>query len=154
MPLISCAMPVILLYLRWNITKLLRHFCRNNVSISKPPTVSHFNSKQMTLVSRETPDSDNDATCAELKADEGWKSSMTNNSRPISISSEPEKRWVDVVSGNNLFWRGECAENVKNVKLKLQYHWWWHMWPVTFTAPTSYDRMHSKWEDWTTCQRE
>lgn len=51
-------------------------------------------------MSRETPDSDNDATCAELKADEGWKSSMSNNSRPISISSEPEKRWMDIVSGN------------------------------------------------------
>lgn len=71
--------------------------------MSQPPIVSHFNSKQMTSVSRETPDSDNDATCAELKADEGWKSSMTNNSRPISISSEPEKRWVDIVSGNYLF---------------------------------------------------
>lgn len=56
--------------------------------------------ENLSTVSRETPDSDNDATCAELKADEGWKSSMSNNSRPISISSEPEKRWVDIVSGN------------------------------------------------------
>lgn len=60
-------------------------------------------------VSRETPDSDNDATCAELKADEGWKSSMSNNSRPISISSEPEKRWVDIVSGNYL----RVMQNIK-----------------------------------------
>lgn len=50
-------------------------------------------------VARETPDSDNDAMCAELKKDEGWKKSV-NNSRPVSISSEPEKKWVDIVSGN------------------------------------------------------
>lgn len=52
-------------------------------------------------VSKETPDSDNDATCAELKADEGFKSSVSNGSgsRPVSISSEPEKKWVDVVQG-------------------------------------------------------
>lgn len=52
------------------------------------------------LVSKETPDSDNDATCLELKADEGWKSATnTNNSRPVSISSEPpEQRWIDLVS--------------------------------------------------------
>lgn len=50
-------------------------------------------------VARDTPDSDNDAMCAELKKDEGWKKSM-NNSRPVSISSEPEKKWVDIVSGN------------------------------------------------------
>lgn len=70
-------------------------------------------------VSRETPESDNDATCAELKADEGWRlaqsnnnnnfngngtmnnssSSMNNNSnhRPNSLCSEPEIRWVDIV---------------------------------------------------------
>lgn len=53
-----------------------------------------------TAVSRETPESDNDATCAELKADEVWKSA--NNSRPVSISSEPENRWIDLVSGE---WR-------------------------------------------------
>lgn len=57
------------------------------------------------IVSRETPESDNDATCAELKADEGWKSSIMKNStsRPVSIVSETnsEKRWVDIVSGTN-----------------------------------------------------
>lgn len=54
-------------------------------------------------MSRETPDSDNDATCAELKADEGWKSSV-NNSRPVSVSSEPpEKKWVDIVSGKHVW---------------------------------------------------
>ena len=55
------------------------------------------------LVSKETPDSDNDATCAELKADEGFKSSVNNgssgSSRPVSISSEPERKWIDIVSG-------------------------------------------------------
>ncbi|KAJ6640624.1 Gamma-1-syntrophin [Pseudolycoriella hygida] len=64
-------------------------------------TVKHYKAATPFLqkqLSRETPDSDNDATCAELKADEGWKSSMSNNSRPLSISSEPEKRWVDIVS--------------------------------------------------------
>ena len=56
-------------------------------------------------VTKDTPDSDNDATCAELKADEGFKSSVNNGtisrscSRPMSICSEPEKKWVDVVSG-------------------------------------------------------
>lgn len=50
-------------------------------------------------MARETPDSDNDVMCAELKKDEGWKKSV-NNSRPVSISSEPEKKWVDIVSGN------------------------------------------------------
>jgi gamma-syntrophin len=78
-------------------------------------------------VSRDTPesDNDNDATCAELKADEGWRSaqnnnnnvhggatmnntfsnssfnSMNNNSnhhRPNSLCSEPEIRWVDIIS--------------------------------------------------------
>lgn len=57
-------------------------------------------------VSKDTPDSDNDATCAELKADEGFKSSMncsnSTGSRPVSISSEPEKKWVDVVTGKVL----------------------------------------------------
>lgn len=65
-------------------------------------------------VSRETPDSDNDATCAELKADEGWKSSMSNNSRPISICSEPEKRWVDIVSG-------EYAKIDRNIQCLMSY---------------------------------
>lgn len=81
------------------------------------------------IVSRDTPesDNDNDATCAELKADEGWRTatnnnnnvngatmnntysnnsfnSMNNNSmnsmnqRPHSLCSEPEIRWVDLVS--------------------------------------------------------
>lgn len=50
-------------------------------------------------VTRETPDSDNDATCAELKADEGWKKSV-NNSRPVSIASEPENnKWITIVTG-------------------------------------------------------
>ncbi|TMW40810.1 hypothetical protein DOY81_014110, partial [Sarcophaga bullata] len=55
---------------------------------------------------KDTPDSDNDTTCAELKADEGYKSSVNNGtisrscSRPMSICSEPEKKWVDVVAGN------------------------------------------------------
>lgn len=78
-----------------------------------------------TSVSRDTPesDNDNDATCAELKQDEGWRSaqnnnnhvngatmnntfsnssfnSMNNNSnhRPNSLCSEPEIRWVDLIS--------------------------------------------------------
>lgn len=76
-------------------------------------------------VSRDTPesDNDNDATCAELKQDEGWRlaqnnnnhvngatmnntfsnssfNSMNNNSnnRPNSLCSEPEIRWVDLIS--------------------------------------------------------
>lgn len=51
-------------------------------------------------VARDTPDSDNDAMCAELKKDEGWKKSV-NNSRPTSVASEPERndRWIDIVSG-------------------------------------------------------
>ncbi|XP_055702599.1 gamma-1-syntrophin isoform X1 [Phlebotomus papatasi] len=63
-------------------------------------TVKHYRAATPFLqkqLSKETPDSDNDATCAELKADEGWKSS-TSNSRPISVCSEPEKKWVDIVS--------------------------------------------------------
>lgn len=36
--------------------------------------------------------------CAKLKADEGWKSSV-KGSRPPSIVSEPEKRWIDIVTG-------------------------------------------------------
>ncbi|GAB0095069.1 Syntrophin [Sergentomyia squamirostris] len=64
-------------------------------------TVKHYRAATPFLqkqLSKETPDSDNDATCAELKADEGWKSS-TNNSRPISLcSTEPEKKWMDIVS--------------------------------------------------------
>ncbi|XP_065089912.1 gamma-1-syntrophin-like, partial [Ochlerotatus camptorhynchus] len=66
-------------------------------------TVKHYRAATPFLqkqLSRETPESDNDATCAELKADEVWKSA--NNSRPVSISSEPENRWIDLVSGE---WR-------------------------------------------------
>lgn len=55
-------------------------------------------------VARDTPDSDNDIMCTELKKDEGWKKSTgINNSRPVSIASEPERndnRWIDIVSGN------------------------------------------------------
>lgn len=73
-------------------------------------------------VSRETPDSDNDATCAELKADEGWKSSMSNNSRPISISSEPEKRWVDIVSGITFDSKNHQPLLTVCVCIVLQFH--------------------------------
>uniref|UniRef100_A0A182WBN4 PDZ domain-containing protein n=1 Tax=Anopheles minimus TaxID=112268 RepID=A0A182WBN4_9DIPT len=62
-------------------------------------TVKHYRAATPFLqkqLSRETPESDNDATCAELKADENWKS--VNSSRPVSISSEPENRWIDLVS--------------------------------------------------------
>lgn len=64
-------------------------------------------------VARDTPESDNDATCAELKSEmfnnnvnnnngNGGGSnsnSMNNNSnhRPNSLCSEPEIRWVDIV---------------------------------------------------------
>lgn len=59
------------------------------------------------IVSRETPDSDkdNDATCAELKADECFKSAtrQQNSSRPGSMCSDAsEVRWIDMVSGKNL----------------------------------------------------
>lgn len=58
---------------------------------------------QMYEVARDTPDSDNDVMCTELKKDEGWKKSITvSNSRPVSIASEPERndnRWIDIVSG-------------------------------------------------------
>lgn len=52
-------------------------------------------------MARDTPDSDNDVMCAELKKDEGWKKSV-NSSRPASIVSEPERndKWIDIVSGN------------------------------------------------------
>jgi gamma-syntrophin len=63
------------------------------------------------VVSKETPESDNDKTCAELKADEGWKTAVNNchnNSRPVSMGSEPDQtinantvvtpRWVEVIS--------------------------------------------------------
>lgn len=64
-------------------------------------------------MARDTPESDNDATCAELKSEmfnnnvnnnngNGGGSnsnSMNNNSnhRPNSLCSEPEIRWVDIV---------------------------------------------------------
>lgn len=60
-------------------------------------------------MSKETPtDSDNDTTCAELKADEGFKAASASissdtlsrsTSRPISLCSEPERKWVDAVTG-------------------------------------------------------
>lgn len=60
-------------------------------------------------VTRETPESDNDATCVELINDEGFQSSMNNSgkSRPVSLVSEAAtsasgndaKRWVDIISG-------------------------------------------------------
>lgn len=78
------------------------------------------------LVSRETPDSDNDATCAELKADEGWKSSMMKHStsRPVSIISESntsgtEKRWVNIVSGKANSRMLVRVESLKNCMLFL-----------------------------------
>lgn len=93
-------------------------FCASFFRLDAITTTSH-------PVSRDTPesDNDNDATCAELKADEGWRSaqnnnnnvngatmnntysnssfnSMNNNSnhRPNSLCSEPEIRWVDLIS--------------------------------------------------------
>lgn len=68
----------------------------------------YFHLRIFNVVAKDTPDSDNDTTCAELKADEGYKSSVNNGgggtisrscSRPMSICSEPEKRWMDVVAG-------------------------------------------------------
>lgn len=56
---------------------------------------------QLYKVARDTPDSDNDVMCTELKKDEGWKKSV-NNSRPVSIASEPDRndsKWIDIVSG-------------------------------------------------------
>lgn len=71
-----------------------------------------------TKVSRETPDSDNDATCAELRNDEKFMSSVvvdnngSSSSRPVSIVSEvaaaptvgPENEehwpgWMNIVKG-------------------------------------------------------
>lgn len=60
-------------------------------------------------MSRETPDSDNDATCAELRNDEKFMKSVDNN-RPLSVVSTStdattaaagpnDRRWVDIVSG-------------------------------------------------------
>lgn len=69
-------------------------------------------------MTRETPDSDNDATCAELKADEGWKKSV-NNSRPVSIASEPENnKWINVVSGKKkteINWNVNAAQGPRRV---------------------------------------
>lgn len=48
-------------------------------------------------MSKEGPELDNAETCAELQADEGWKSA--SESRPTSMTSEPEKRWIDVITG-------------------------------------------------------
>lgn len=56
-------------------------------------------------MARDTPDSDNDLMCAELKKDEGWKKSI-NNSRPVSIVSEPDRndnKWVNIVTGKRKF---------------------------------------------------
>ncbi|EDS41472.1 syntrophin [Culex quinquefasciatus] len=69
-------------------------------------TVKHYRAATPFLqkqLSRETPESDNDATCAELKVNVGGvgqsgKKYSANNSRPVSISSEPENRWIDLVS--------------------------------------------------------
>lgn len=58
------------------------------------------------IVSRETPESDNDVTCAELKEDECFQSATRQNqknysSRPGSLCSESgELPWIDIVSGN------------------------------------------------------
>lgn len=62
-------------------------------------------------VTKDTPDSDNDTTCLQLKADEGFRMSTQQttgmqNSRPTSLCSEPTvdnaaqqcKKWVDTVS--------------------------------------------------------
>jgi gamma-syntrophin len=75
-----------------------------------------FSPLATTTVARDTPESDNDATCAELKTEifnnngnvamnsngsgGSNSNSMNNNSnhRPNSLCSEPEIRWVDIVS--------------------------------------------------------
>ncbi|CRK92898.1 CLUMA_CG006233, isoform A [Clunio marinus] len=95
-------------------------------------TVKHYRAATPFLqkqLSRDTPesDNDNDATCTELKQDEGWRSAQMNNNndnlnggltnntfnnnffnnlnnnnnsdeRPESLCSEPEIRWVDIIS--------------------------------------------------------
>lgn len=88
---------------------------------TSPHLTLYLNKHTNPTVSRETPDSDNDATCAELKADEGWKSSVCNNSRPMSISSEPEKRWVDIVSGKMFYLPKKLYLNTHRI-LNLQCH--------------------------------
>lgn len=59
-------------------------------------------------VARDTPDSDNDVMCAELKKDEGWKKSV-NNARPVSLISDNEQKWVDIASGTILKLYFDCA---------------------------------------------
>lgn len=74
-------------------------------------TLTHAHTHTHTReVARDTPDSDNDAMCAELKKDEGWKKSV-NNTRPVSlISDNNEQKWVDITSGTviklyiSIFW--------------------------------------------------
>ncbi|KAL5285632.1 SNTG1 family protein [Megaselia abdita] len=74
-------------------------------------TVKHYKAATPFLqkqLSKETPtDSDNDTTCAELKADEGFQAASASissdtlsrsTSRPISLCSEPERKWVDAVT--------------------------------------------------------
>ncbi|XP_055308927.1 gamma-1-syntrophin isoform X2 [Sitodiplosis mosellana] len=67
-------------------------------------TVKHYKAATPFLqkqLARDTPDSDNDAMCVELKKDEGWKKSF-NNSRPVSVASDitdrNDKKWVDIIS--------------------------------------------------------
>ncbi|XP_026467987.1 gamma-1-syntrophin-like [Ctenocephalides felis] len=62
-------------------------------------TVKHYRAATPFLqkqLSKEGPELDNAETCAELQADEGWKSA--SESRPTSMTSEPEKRWIDVIT--------------------------------------------------------
>lgn len=59
-------------------------------------------------VARDTPDSDNDVMCAELKKDEGWKKSV-NNTRPASLISDNDQKWVDITSGTILKLYFDCA---------------------------------------------
>lgn len=92
-------------------------------------------------MSRETPESDNDATCAELMNDEGFQSSIKNigNSRPVSMVSEAatsssgndSRRWVDIVSG------------LLNQFLKFVYfincsHLYWQTVPLMMAYVTRY----------------
>lgn len=74
----------------------------------------------MITVNRDTPDSDNDITCAKLKADERWKSSV-KGSRPTSIASEPEKRWVDIVTGWLASHRKTKTENACLIFHRIRY---------------------------------
>lgn len=66
-------------------------------------------------MARNTPDSDNDTMCDELKKDDGWNKSA-NNSRPVSVSSESDrsiKKWIDIVSGMSNY---KFIINLKSVK--------------------------------------